>query len=234
MPKLQCLHNENFFLKVKLIESDMGAPGDGMKNRVSLKFEFIVNNEKYAFRPGISKIFSPYGLKEVIYFGERIIEIKRTGKIIQPYALLNHDGYFELILSDSWDNDRFEVELWLNMDYIEGDLASGYHKGFQFNTPLDSMESFVSELKSQFRHILKDSYENVEIENISRKFENYRSKIDEDNKIREDKREGLPIIKKMLNDKLPYYKITKYTGIPEGSLKEIAKDPRWPDNIFMP
>jgi hypothetical protein len=68
----------------------------------------------------------------------------------KPFEHTSYEVFFDFKVSDA-DVDLLEIELWINMAYLN---HSGYHKGFRFTVTLDEFKSFTEGLKCEFNSIM--------------------------------------------------------------------------------
>lgn len=156
MPKISNTES-NVCLKLNLVKNDsmdfVKSRPDFM-NWIPFDLELRIEGEVLKHHKDVSTTFSIRELKFLIQQLNEAVRIKTEGKFLnEQLEYVSSENLFELTLHETNEENLVELELWFNMGSLTNGKSFGFSKGYRFVSDIESLASFVNDLKIQFKSL---------------------------------------------------------------------------------
>lgn len=140
------LHN-NEYLDIEPLRNDY-------ENWIPFEYFLYVGNEKYHLSEKMGATFSVFELKKLINYLDSVIVSKSNNVPIDMYNFSSSEGYFDLIIYDTFEEKEIYVDLWINIASLTNGEEHGFDKGFRFVVSLKNFKDFADHLKREMKEII--------------------------------------------------------------------------------
>ena len=128
---------------------------DDYENWIPFEFKLkLENEEEYILTKNGCETFNIQELKYMISGFESIINSKKEKKLVEEFSFESIERHFSIKVYDTYEEDSFNIDLWLIISKFNNLETYGYEKGFKYVVLLDSFIKFVLGLKEELQKIL--------------------------------------------------------------------------------
>src|SRR5699024_7893100 len=133
---------------------DLKHNREDFENWIPFELSLFVEEERYEYLEENGATLTLYEIKNLIYSFDNIVNEKYKDLNIEKYEFNSSEGFFELIVDETYEEDQVYIEMWINMGTYSNGMSFAYDKGFRFVISVTELEDFTSGLKSQLNSIL--------------------------------------------------------------------------------
>src|SRR5699024_8139198 len=102
------------------------------ENWIPFELSLFVEKERYEYLEENGATLTLYEIKNLIYSFDKIVNEKYNDLNIEKYEFNSSEGFFELIVDETYEEDQVYIEMWINMGTYSEGMSFGYDKGFRF------------------------------------------------------------------------------------------------------
>src|SRR5699024_332147 len=133
---------------------DLKHNREDFENWIPFELSLFVEEERYEYLEENGATLTLYEIKNLIYSFDKIVNEKYNDLNIEKYEFNSSEGFFELIVDETYEEDQIYFELWINIGTYSDGVSYGYDKGFRFVVSVDELGNFNSGLKAQLNSIV--------------------------------------------------------------------------------
>ncbi|MDQ0224428.1 WapI family immunity protein [Metabacillus niabensis] len=127
---------------------------EDFENWIPFELLLTVEKESYEYLEKRGATFTLLEAKNLINNLDKIVSEKSGNLNIEKYQFSSSEGFFELAVDETYEDDQVYIELWINVGTYSDGRSFGYDKGFRFVVSVSVLEDFSVGLKSQLNSIL--------------------------------------------------------------------------------
>src|SRR5699024_2502221 len=133
---------------------DLKHNREDFENWIPFELSLFVEKERYEYLEENGATLTLYEIKNLIYSFDKIVYEKYNDLNIEKYEFNSSEGFFDLIVDKTYEEDQVYIEIWMNMGTYSEGMPFGYDKSFKYVVSVDELGNFNSGLKAQLNSIV--------------------------------------------------------------------------------
>jgi hypothetical protein len=143
---------EDICLKLNLINSDkldIDLKRDNRENWIPFELDFHSKDERFSYNQDFGATFTLYEIEDLLKNISLIINDKTINKKFTNYEFYCLEGYFGVVIYDSYEANEIYIDFWVNMGTYTQTSSYAYDKGYRFLVNTNALFDFINALKEQ-------------------------------------------------------------------------------------
>ncbi|MDQ0172399.1 WapI family immunity protein [Paenibacillus tundrae] len=152
-------NENNLTLTINLINNkfmDVDSQRESFENWIPFSFCVEVENRQLCFLEDSGATLSLFEINLLTNMLKDITQQKQLGAHIKRHEFSSSECYFDLIFSETFEENLVYLEVWINMGSYSGGVSFGYDKGFRFVVTVENLIEFMIGINVQLNEIISD------------------------------------------------------------------------------